>query len=100
MKEPEPPTMDMLRRQRDAIATCARKYGAKSLRVFGSVASGDADHESDVDFLVALDRGRTYADIDDLEAALERLLGYRVDILTEGACHGRFAQIPERAVAL
>ncbi len=90
----------MLRRHREAIVSLARQHGAHNVRVFGSVARGEADRDSDVDLLVSLDRGRTYADLDALEAALTGLLGHRVEVLTEGACHGRFAAVLDEAVAL
>jgi uncharacterized protein len=86
-------------RRRDIVAS-ARKHGAHNVRVFGSVATGHAAEESDVDLLVRLDRGRSYADVDDLEEELAELLGYDVDVLTEGACHGPFASVLDEAVAL
>src|SRR5690349_5661820 len=46
------PTIDELREMRDDILKLAEKYGAYNVRVFGSVARGDATPESDVDFLV------------------------------------------------
>lgn len=94
------PTLESLRRQRKVIVSCARRHGARDLRVFGSVASGQADEDSDVDLLVALEPDRGFADIEDLEAELADLLGVHVDVLTEGACHGPFATIPGNAVAL
>jgi uncharacterized protein len=94
------PTLAMLHGRRREIAERARKHGAHNVRVFGSVATGRAVEESDVDLLVRLDRGRSYSDIDDLEADLAELLGYDVDVLTEGACHGRFASVLDEAVAL
>ena len=57
--------------------------GARDIRVFGSVARGDEREGSDVDFLVALEPGRTLLDLARLELRLERLLGRRVDVVTE-----------------
>ncbi len=94
------PTLASLRGKRKAVVACARRHGARNVRVFGSVARGEADPTSDVDLLIALDRGRTYADVDSLEADLAELLGYDVDVLTEGACHGRFASVLDEAIAL
>ena len=76
------------------------RHGASNVRVTGSVAAGTADAESDIDVLVTLERGRTYADIDDLRAELAAILGHDVDVLTDGECHGRFAELPDSAVAL
>jgi len=100
---PEPriaPKMTVLRRHRKRIMACAAEHGAHNVRVFGSVAAGSADTDSDVDLLVALDHGRTYADIDNLEADLRALLSCDVDVLTEGACHGRFAHVLDQAIPL
>lgn len=94
------PTMDLLRSRRAEIASRAARHGASNVRVFGSVATGDASVGSDVDLLVTLEAGRTYADVDELEADLADLLGHDVDVLTEGACHGRFASICSDAVVL
>src|SRR5262245_50628952 len=46
---------ELVRGQREAILRAATRHGARNVRVFGSVARGDADERSDVDFLVDLD---------------------------------------------
>lgn len=94
------PTMALLRLHRTGILESARRHGAHDLRVFGSVATGTADEESDIDILVTLDGGRSYADVEDLETELATLLGHSVDVLTEGACHGRFAPVLDEAIPL
>ncbi len=48
-----PPTLDDLRVRRDEIITLAERYGAYNVRVFGSVARGEASADSDVDLLVS-----------------------------------------------
>jgi len=59
-----------------------RKYGVKSLAVFGSMARGD-DHEgSDVDILVTFDGPATFDNFMGLKLDLEDLFGRRVDLLT------------------
>jgi len=59
-----------------------RKYGVKSLAVFGSIARGD-DHEgSDVDVLVTFEVGPTFDNFFDLKFELEDLLGRPVDLGT------------------
>ena len=72
-----------LRAKRDEILRICRKYGARNVRVFGSVARGDADEQSDVDFLVELEPGRTLFDLGGLQYDLEQLLECRVDVVTE-----------------
>ncbi len=48
---------DEITRQREQILELAHRYGAHNVRVFGSVARGEADDASDVDFLVDLEPG-------------------------------------------
>ena len=82
-------TLDaLLRAKRDAILQLCAKHGARNVRVFGSVARGDADEHSDIDFLVELEPGRTLFD-------LEQLLECRVDVTTE---RGLKARIRERVL--
>ena len=49
--------------KRDEVLRIAERYGAHHIRVFGSVARGEADNESDIDFLVELDAGRSLLDL-------------------------------------
>lgn len=93
-------SMALLRHRRPEIVAAAARCGAHNVRIFGSVATGNADSQSDIDFLVTLEPGRSYADIEDLCRSLEELLEHPVDILTEGACHGRFAEVAQQAVEL
>ncbi|GAC1450424.1 MAG: nucleotidyltransferase family protein [Isosphaeraceae bacterium] len=59
-----------------------KKYGVKSLAVFGSMARGD-DHEgSDVDLLVTFEGKATFDNFMGLKLDLEDLFGRRVDLLT------------------
>jgi predicted nucleotidyltransferase len=79
------PFRDRLLEMHDLIVRTAAESGARDVRVFGSVARGDEREDSDVDFLVRLDRGRTLLDLARLEAAFETLLGRRVDVVTEAS---------------
>ncbi|MDR9404780.1 MAG: nucleotidyltransferase family protein [Halothece sp. Uz-M2-17] len=77
-------TLDDLLQQREKILTVAQRHGAFNVRVFGSVARGEARDRSDVDFLVDYNRSRRSSWfpmglIEDLEV----LLGVRVDVVTE-----------------
>lgn len=74
---------DHLRQMRNPIAQAAAASGARDVRIFGSVARGEENESSDIDFLVTLDQGRTLLDLARLEERLERLLGRRVDVVTE-----------------
>lgn len=76
---------DRIHAMREVIFQAAQASGAHDLRVFGSVARGDDRSNSDVDFLVTLEPGRTLMDLARLEARLEALRGRPVDVVTEGA---------------
>jgi hypothetical protein len=75
-------TFDELKARREAIATIAGRYGARDLRVFGSVVRGEADAQSDVDFLVELEPGRSLLDLGGLLMDLQDYLQCRVDVMT------------------
>jgi uncharacterized protein len=74
---------ELLEEKREEILRIAERYGARNLRIFGSVARGDAGPESDVDFLVELEPGRTLFDLGGLLYELRELLGIPVDVVTE-----------------
>jgi uncharacterized protein len=86
-------TPETLREKREAILEIARKHGAHDVRVFGSVARGDATEESDLDLVVRFDQGRTLLDQGGLLMELRKLLGMKVDVISEGALTGRFGQV-------
>lgn len=74
---------ELLQEKRQEILRICAKYGAQNLRVFGSVARGEADEQSDLDFLVGMEPGRSLFDLGGLQYELERLLGCPVDVVTE-----------------
>jgi predicted nucleotidyltransferase len=80
------PAMD-LQQKRNDILRIAAQYGARNLRVFGSVARGDDRAQSDVDLLVDMDADRSLLDIVALGQDLEELLDRRVDVLTDASLH-------------
>ena len=65
----------------------AANYGASNIRVFGSVARGEADADSDIDWLVDLEPGRSLLDRIALMQELEDLLACRVDVATPTTLH-------------
>jgi predicted nucleotidyltransferase len=83
---------EILGRQREAILRVAAHYGASNVRVFGSVARGDGDRQSDVDFLVEMASGRSLLDLGGLLSDLEELLGRRVDVVTEKGLRERIRE--------
>jgi predicted nucleotidyltransferase len=74
-------TLDDLRTRRDEILRIAARRGAINVRVFGSVARGEAGIGSDVDFLVEMEPGRTVLDLSELILDLEEVLGRDVDVV-------------------
>ena len=92
-------TLDTLHARRAAILEVARRRGARNLRVFGSVARGEAGETSDVDLLVDMEPGRTLLDLTALERELSELLGCRVEVGTTLAPRVR-ARVLREAVAL
>lgn len=56
---------ELLKRQREEILRLAAQYGANNVRLFGSIVRGEADDQSDVDFLVEMEPGRSLLDMGD-----------------------------------
>ena len=80
-------TDELLRNKREEILRLAARRGARNVRVFGSAASGQAGPDSDVDFLVELEPGRSLFDLGGLLMDLQDLLGRPVDVVTEKGLH-------------
>jgi uncharacterized protein len=74
---------DLLKDKREAIIKLAAQHGASNVRVFGSVARGEATEASDIDLLVDQDWSRlsTWGGMG-LVVELEELLGRKVDVAT------------------
>ena len=75
-------THDLIQKKRSRILAIAGRHGATNLRIFGSVARGEAGPESDLDLLVDLEPGRSLLDHIALIQDLEEALGCRVDVVT------------------
>jgi hypothetical protein len=80
-------TEEIIGKQREQILALAAKYGAFNIRVFGSVARGEAKPDSDVDFLVDMEDGRSLFDLGGLLYDLQNLLQRKVDVVTEAGLH-------------
>ena len=78
---------EILGERRGDILQIAARHGARNVRVFGSVARGEAGADSDLDLLVDAGPERSAFFPAGLVADLEECLGRRVDVLTEGALH-------------
>ncbi len=83
---------ELLAAKREEILQIAARHGAHNVRVFGSVARGDAGPESDVDFLVDMEPGRSLFDLGGLVMDLKKLLGVEVDIATEKGLRSRIRE--------
>ncbi|MFI5378170.1 MAG: nucleotidyltransferase family protein [Tepidisphaerales bacterium] len=83
-------TREAIQRQREAILAVAARYGARDVRIFGSVARGDATESSDLDLLVRFDTGRSLFDHGGLVMDLCEMLGSKVDVVDEEGMRPRF----------
>ena len=86
------PMLTDLRSRRSEIIRIAHARGASRVRVFGSVARGDATEASDIDFLVDLEPSRGLFDLGGLLMDLRDLLGHDVDVVTEAGLRQRVAE--------
>lgn len=92
---------ELLDPNREEILAIAAKHGAYNVRVFGSVARGEANAKSDVDFLVELEPGRNLLDRIALIQELEGLLGRKVDVAKPENLHRYIRnQVLQEAVLL
>jgi len=78
---------DFIKGKRGEILRIASRHGARNVRIFGSAARGDAGDDSDVDFLVDMEPGRSLLDLSGLLLDLRELLGREVDIVTESGLY-------------
>lgn len=91
----------LLKQKRELVLKTAAYYGAYNVRVFGSVARGEADSASDIDLPVNLESGRSLMDLGGLLYDLQNLLGTEVDVVTEKGLRARIReQVLREAVPL
>ena len=74
---------ELLQARREEILKLAAKHGAGNVRVFGSVARGEAGPSSDIDLVVSLEPGRSLFDLGGLWYDLNELLGVGVDVVSD-----------------
>ncbi len=79
--------LELLRQRRNEILNLASQHGVCNVRVFGSAARGEADGDSDIDFLVELEPDRTLFDLGALLMDLQDLLGRKVDVVTDDSIY-------------
>lgn len=86
------PSLETLQERRSELLRLAAAHGATNVRVFGSVARGEATADSDIDFLVAFQDGTSIWDVIGLWQELSELLGCEVSVVTESTLEGRFRE--------
>jgi predicted nucleotidyltransferase len=94
------PTLAAIRDLREEIVDVVSSFGGSNVRVFGSVARGDADEHSDVDLLIDVPSGTGLFTVEGIAEALEAVVPWRVDVMTSGAARGRMAHVLDEAVPL
>jgi predicted nucleotidyltransferase len=82
-------SIKLLKNKRKDILRIASKYGARNVRIFGSLARGEAREDSDIDFLVDMEPGRSLFDLGGLLMDLQNLLAQKVDVVTENGLRPR-----------
>ena len=94
-------TIEFLKSRRAEIVAIAERHGASHVRVFGSVARGEAGEESDVDFVVEFESGRSLLDHGALIMDLQDALGCKVDVISARGMRDRLrARVEAEAVAI
>ena len=93
--------IETIRQERESILEIASQYHAKNVRLFGSVARGDEQADSDIDFLVDFQPGSTLLDQVGLIDTLSSKLGRKVDVVSARALNRHLSRkILEEAVYL
>jgi uncharacterized protein len=83
---------DLVKEKREEILKIAANHGARKVRIFGSVARGDADSESDLDLLVEFLPGSTLLSQSAMIRELEDLLGIKVDVVSDQGLRDRIRE--------
>lgn len=94
------PTLARVRRERDAILAAAERGMVENVRVFGSVARGEDDENSDVDFLVHPLSGASLIELAAFASEVEDILGVRIDVVSDRGTSPIVLRISDGAVAL
>ncbi len=79
--------INVINKKKNQIKKIALKHGARSIKIFGSVARREETKDSDIDFLVEFESDRSLFDLIALKNELEELLNMPVDVVTENSIH-------------
>jgi predicted nucleotidyltransferase len=77
-------TLEQLRARREELIALANRHNAENVRIFGSVARGDANEGSDVDILVHFREGASLFDLIHLIDDTSTLIHTKVDVVSDG----------------
>lgn len=92
---------ELLKQKREEILRIAARHGARNVRVFGSVARGEADEQSDIDLLVEFEPDRSLLDHAALWLELQEALGRKVDVVSDRGIKPRIRErVLQEAVPL
>ena len=91
-------TDEFLGQNRSEILRLAAEHGAHNVRVFGSVARGEARPDSDMDILTTMEKGRSLPDLIGFWQDVEDILGRKVDVVSEGGLNP-YLREPWRRIA-
>lgn len=80
-------TLDEIKALKKEICILGEKYGCHDIRVFGSVARNESREDSDIDFLVNIEKDRSLVDFVGFKFGLETLLQKKIDVMTENGLH-------------
>lgn len=84
--------IEVLKQKREEILDIAARHGAGNVRLFGSVARGEAVEGSDIDLLVEMEEGRSLLDQAALLLDLQELLGGSVDVVSDRGLKDRIRE--------
>ena len=94
-------TISELRRRRGEILVIAARHGAGNVRVFGSIARGDSGPDSDIDFVMEFEPGRSLLDHGGLIMDLQDVLGCKVDVVSVHGLRDRMrARVDAESIAI
>ena len=84
--------LNEIKLKRNQIMRAAAYRGVRRIRLCGSVARGDQGTDSDVDFLVTFEPGRSLLDHGGLLMDLQDILGCKVHVISEGSLNPRYRE--------
>ena len=85
-------SLTKLKKYKKEILKIASLHGVKNIKVFGSVARGEQNQNSDIDFVVEMKKGKTILNRIALMQDLKNLLGQEVDVVTYKSLRERIKQ--------